>query len=67
MYARTTTDCAVRHPWPRPSVRGMLDWLIAIDARYRQRRALETLDDRMLRDIGVTRGEVDQEIRRPLW
>lgn len=67
MYARTNEQCSVHQPWPRPSVRGILDWLVALDARYRQRRTLETLDDRMLRDIGVTRAEVEQEIRRPLW
>lgn len=67
MYARTNADRAAHHAWTRPSVRGILDWLVAIDARYRQRRTLETLDDRMLRDIGVTRAEVEQEMRRPLW
>lgn len=36
-------------------------------ARWRQRRALEDLDNHLLRDIGVTRGEADQEARLPFW
>ena len=33
----------------------------------RQRRALLTLDDRMLKDIGVTRAEAEREAGRPFW
>lgn len=36
-------------------------------ARARQRRALATLDDQMLRDIGVTRVEVARECEKPFW
>jgi uncharacterized protein YjiS (DUF1127 family) len=34
---------------------------------WRQRRALERLDDAALRDIGLTRADVTEESRRPLW
>lgn len=34
---------------------------------YRQRRALERLDDAALRDLGLTRTEVDAEASRPIW
>ncbi len=34
---------------------------------YRQRRSLEALDDRMLKDIGLTRCDVEAEVSRPLW
>lgn len=34
---------------------------------YRQRHALEALDDRMLKDIGITRCDVEREISRPFW
>jgi hypothetical protein len=34
---------------------------------YRQRRALEALDERMLKDIGLTRCDVEAEISRPVW
>jgi uncharacterized protein YjiS (DUF1127 family) len=32
-----------------------------------QRRALAQLDDRMLRDIGITRIEVARECAKPFW
>ena len=35
--------------------------------RSRQRRHLGELDDRLLRDIGVSRAEVEQEIALPFW
>ena len=35
--------------------------------RRRQRHALARLDDRMLRDIGITRGDVWREINKPFW
>ena len=33
----------------------------------RQRRALSRLDDRMLRDVGLTREQVMRELGRPFW
>jgi uncharacterized protein YjiS (DUF1127 family) len=41
----------------------VLKWL----ERRRQRRALETLDDMMLHDIGLSRADVDHEISKPFW
>ena len=35
--------------------------------RHRERKALSAMDDRLLRDIGVTRADVDQEINKPAW
>jgi len=35
--------------------------------RSRSRAELAKLDDRMLRDIGVTRGDVWREINKPFW
>ena len=34
---------------------------------YRQRRALATMDNRQLQDLGLTRAEALQEARRPVW
>lgn len=33
----------------------------------RQRKALVRLDDAALRDMGLTRSDVDQEAKRALW
>lgn len=35
--------------------------------RSRQRRALLNLDDRLLRDIGVSRADAEREGRKPFW
>ena len=41
----------------------LIEWL----DRARQRRHLGELDDRLLRDIGLSRAEVDHEVSRPFW
>ena len=43
-----------------PFVRRMHD-------RWRQRQALLDLDDRLLRDIGITREQAEREARKPFW
>lgn len=35
--------------------------------RFRSRQALEDLDERLLRDIGVSFEEASQEHQRPFW
>ena len=35
--------------------------------RARQRHALAELDDRMLKDIGLSQAEVSREIAKPFW
>ena len=35
--------------------------------RYRQRRQLLKMDDRELKDIGITREQAEQEARKPIW
>ncbi|MHA1570014.1 MAG: DUF1127 domain-containing protein [Alphaproteobacteria bacterium] len=35
--------------------------------RASQRRCLRRLDGRMLRDIGVSRADVERECRKPFW
>jgi uncharacterized protein YjiS (DUF1127 family) len=39
------------------------DW----SARARERRMLLQLDERMLKDIGVTRADVASEAAKPFW
>ena len=47
-------------------VRGA-DILSAWHERSHQRRTLLALDDRMLKDIGISRAEARQEGRKPFW
>jgi uncharacterized protein YjiS (DUF1127 family) len=35
--------------------------------RARQRHLLAALDDRVLRDVGLTRQQVEREIRKSIW
>jgi uncharacterized protein YjiS (DUF1127 family) len=44
-----------------------VDQTLAWAERSRQRRQLGELDDYMLRDIGLTRADVDGEIRKSFW
>lgn len=44
-----------------------LDRLFEWQERAAQRRALLALDDRLLKDVGLTRADVEQEIRKPFW
>jgi uncharacterized protein YjiS (DUF1127 family) len=45
----------------------VLAWLAACVARARQRRALARLDDRLLRDIGLSSADVADELAKPFW
>jgi uncharacterized protein YjiS (DUF1127 family) len=57
----------VRLALPRTSVRSLVKAILEMDRRYRSRVRLDELDDHMLRDIGITRADVDAELRRPLF
>jgi uncharacterized protein YjiS (DUF1127 family) len=41
----------------------LLDW----QERARQRRRLSELDDRLLKDIGLSRADVAREVEKPFW
>jgi uncharacterized protein YjiS (DUF1127 family) len=42
-------------------------WLRAATQRSAQRRALARLDDRLLRDVGLTRAAFEAEVGKPFW
>jgi uncharacterized protein YjiS (DUF1127 family) len=48
-------------------VQRAIDLLLIWQQRARDRRQLETLNDRMLRDIGLTRADVFAEASKPFW
>jgi uncharacterized protein YjiS (DUF1127 family) len=51
---------------PMPLLK-LLARLIVGFRRQRQRYDLATLDDRMLRDMGISRLEADRESHKPFW
>jgi uncharacterized protein YjiS (DUF1127 family) len=46
---------------------GIEAWIMFWSERARQRRTLAALDDRMLKDIGLTRADVAVESDKPFW
>jgi uncharacterized protein YjiS (DUF1127 family) len=57
-----------------PRRRGLLSWpyrpfelLAAWQERSRQRDQLQRLDDRLLKDIALTRADIEREIRKRFW
>jgi uncharacterized protein YjiS (DUF1127 family) len=46
-----------------PIVRRLIEWR----ARVMQRRTLAMLDDHMLKDIGLSRMDVEREVSKPFW
>ena len=61
-----------RRPYPGLShavgvIAGGIDTLRLWSVLGRQRRHLASLDDRMLRDIGLTRADVEREYGKPFW
>ena len=64
---RIAGGIATPHP-PRASlVARSVSLLLVWIERSRQRRALDELDDHLLRDIGLTRYEARREATRPFW
>ena len=60
----TGTDHAARgRELVRSGAESLLTWL----DRARQRRHLRTLSDHMLRDIGLSRTDVESEAGKPFW
>jgi uncharacterized protein YjiS (DUF1127 family) len=45
----------------------VLEWVREAWGRRRSRTYLSQLDDRMLKDIGITRAEADWEANKPFW
>ena len=46
---------------------GLRSWIRSTVTRWRERRMLEMLDERTLRDIGISRSQALAEARKPCW
>ncbi len=59
--------------WPRPAAswrdtaRATLRLIALWRERAQQRQALASLDERLLRDIGITRSQAALECNKPFW
>ena len=60
------TQVAIHRPC-KPAKRSVLGMITNAMSLKRQRRSLAELDDRALKDIGVTRSEADIEVGRYIW
>jgi len=45
----------------------IVDMLLQFHERTRQRQALMALDDRLLKDIGISRADAEREASKPFW
>lgn len=52
-----------RSSWLSTIIKAVRRWL----GRHHQRRALGLLDDRLLKDIGLSRIDVAHEMEKPFW
>jgi uncharacterized protein YjiS (DUF1127 family) len=52
---------------PRRLGRSLVLGFLTLEERRRQRAALMALDDRLLKDIGLSRADVERECGRPIW
>ncbi len=54
--------------WPNGlSWKHLAAWTRCAAVRWRERRMLATLDDRLLRDIGISRSQALAEAAKPCW
>ena len=56
-----------RLPTQRTGLKGIVERLSLAHAAWRQRRALDRLDEAALNDIGISRAEAQKESRKPVW
>ena len=54
-------------PWVVSRVGRIVDLVLTWHERARQRRHLRSLDNYMLRDIGLSRADVEGEAGKPFW
>jgi len=66
-YTHNSSRVAGTTVLPTRRPRNLLDVLFLWSERARQRRLLAGLDERMLKDIGLSRTDVSHETGKPFW
>lgn len=66
-HDRTNARRGSHSPEPQDLLIRLIDWLLAAMERSRQRRALASLNEDQLRDIGLSRSDVAGETEKPFW
>lgn len=65
----TLTDCQAYDR--RPAVGSVAAWVARLLGRWRnrikERQALAMMDARDLRDVGLSRWEIERELAKPFW
>ncbi len=51
----------------RSAILRAFDALLRWQERAAERRRLSGMEDYILRDIGLSRADIDQEVRKPFW
>lgn len=58
---------SIRLSSPLPAAKAVVARVMRWQDVWTQRKELLELDDRMLKDIGLTRADVAAELRKPFW
>ncbi len=58
---------ATAQPPVRSTLLGMLTILATWQQRWNQRRILESLDDRAMHDLALSRADIHRESSKPFW
>jgi uncharacterized protein YjiS (DUF1127 family) len=64
---RAAPNLGYRRSTRRVSWRDLTAWTRYAISRWRERRMLEMLDERILSDIGISRSQALAEARKPCW
>lgn len=66
--SHTLINVQLTHLSPLSRTAVMLaDMIVAWEVRYRSRKHLDRLDDRLLQDIGLSSYAATREVQKPFW
>lgn len=63
----TIQSLGLRTPAQRTGIKAFFLRVLRLESTWRERNHLKALDDAALKDLGLTRAQVDAEARRPVW